>query len=73
MDIIKKIFVAILVVGGINWGLYGLLRFDFVAFMFGGSMQLASRIIYSLVGVSAVVTFVLTFFPEKVEQQIADS
>ncbi len=73
MDIIKKIFVAILVVGGINWGLYGLLRFDVVAFMFGGSMQLISRIIYSLVGVSAVVTFVLTFFPEKVEQQIADS
>jgi uncharacterized membrane protein YuzA (DUF378 family) len=44
-------------VGGLNWGLVGLFRFDLVAAIFGGMQfgetNLASRVIYTLVGVSA--------------------
>jgi uncharacterized membrane protein YuzA (DUF378 family) len=45
------------IVGGLNWGLVGLFKFDLVAAVFGGmpfgEVNLASRIIYTLVGLSA--------------------
>lgn len=44
-------------VGGLNWGLVGLFRFDLVAAVFGGmefgETNPASRIVYTLVGLSA--------------------
>lgn len=43
----------LLVVGGLNWGLVGLFGFDLVASIFG-QMSALSRIVYVLVGVSAV-------------------
>jgi uncharacterized protein len=43
----------LLVVGGLNWGLVGLLNFDLVATIFG-NMSALSRIVYSLVGLAAV-------------------
>jgi uncharacterized membrane protein YuzA (DUF378 family) len=43
----------LLIVGGLNWGLVGLFEFDLVATIFG-EMSLLSRIVYTLVGVSAV-------------------
>ena len=45
---------ALLIVGGINWGLVGLFRFDLVAAVFGGAGSALSRIVYTLVGVSAI-------------------
>lgn len=46
---------ALLVIGGICWLLVGLFKFDLVASIFGGRTSVASRVIYTLVGVSAVV------------------
>ncbi|RPH96157.1 DUF378 domain-containing protein [candidate division KSB1 bacterium] len=43
----------LLVVGGLNWGLVGLLNFDLVAAIFG-PMSALSRIVYSLVGLAAI-------------------
>ena len=43
----------LLVVGGLNWGLVGLLNFDLVAALFGSGSGLA-RVVYALVGLSAV-------------------
>ncbi len=51
---LSKIFLAVLIIGGVNWGLIGLLNFDLVAFLFGGETSLISRIVYTLVGISAV-------------------
>lgn len=42
-----------MVVWGLNWGLVGFFGFDLVAFIFGDASGL-SRIVYSLVGISAV-------------------
>jgi uncharacterized protein len=47
------LFFILLVIGGINWGLVGLLGLDLVALLFG-PMTLISRIVYILVGVAAV-------------------
>ena len=43
----------LLIVGGINWGLVGLFDLDLVAALFGPGSGI-SRIIYILVGVSAL-------------------
>ena len=45
------------IVGGLNWGLVGLFKFDLVAAVVGGmsfgEVNVASRIVYTLVGLSA--------------------
>ena len=43
----------LLVVGGLNWGLVGFANFDLVASIFGSGAWL-SRIVYGLVGLSAI-------------------
>ena len=53
MTVLNKVTLLLLIVGGLNWGLVGLLNFDLVAALFG-EMSLLSRIVYSLVGLSAV-------------------
>jgi uncharacterized membrane protein YuzA (DUF378 family) len=48
---------ALLIVGGLNWGLVALAEFDLVAWIFGeefGTTNAASRIVYGLVGLAAV-------------------
>lgn len=45
---------TLLIVGGLNWLLVGAFDFDLVASIFG-EMTAISRIIYVLVGISAVV------------------
>ena len=45
---------VLLIVGGINWGLVGLAQFDLVAAIFGGQDALAARLVYAIVGLSAV-------------------
>ena len=44
----------LLIVGGLNWGLVGLFEFDLVAAIFG-DMTALSRIVYVLVGISALI------------------
>ena len=43
----------LLIIGGLNWGLVGLFDFDLVARLFGDGSML-SRIVYILVGLSAL-------------------
>jgi uncharacterized membrane protein YuzA (DUF378 family) len=43
----------LIVVGGLNWGLVGFLNFDLVATVFGDMSALA-RLVYVLVGLSAI-------------------
>jgi uncharacterized membrane protein YuzA (DUF378 family) len=48
---------ALLVVGGLNWGLVAIAEFDLVAWIFGeefGGTTVASRVVYGLVGVAAI-------------------
>jgi len=61
---LDKIALFLLIVGGLNWGLVGLFEFDLVAFLFGGSTAVLSRIVYVLVAVSAIWCISL-FFKEN--------
>ena len=60
MDMIALILA---VIGCVNWGLVGLFRFDLVAWLFGGSASVLSRIIYTLVGLAGL--WCITFFFRK--------
>lgn len=53
MRAINLATLALVIIGGVNWGLIGLFGFDLVAALFG-TMSALSRIVYVLVGVSAV-------------------
>lgn len=56
----KKIDIAsaaLLIIGGLNWGLVAVANFDLVATIFGldfGQTNVATRIVYGLVGLAAV-------------------
>jgi uncharacterized membrane protein YuzA (DUF378 family) len=57
MKKLDAIAAILLVVGGLNWGLVAVARFDLVASVLGltfGETNVVSRIVYGLVGLSAV-------------------
>ncbi len=53
--IVDWIALILIVVGGLNWGLVGAFNFDLVAAIFGAG-SLIARIVYILVGLSAIYT-----------------
>ena len=63
MSVIQKIALAILIVGGLNWGLIGFFDFNLVAFLFDGMTPVISRIVYALVGVASITTLVGWLLP----------
>lgn len=52
---------VITIIGGINWLLVGLFRFDLVAYLFGGQAATISRIIYAVVGIASLWCISLLF------------
>jgi len=65
LNALDWIALTLLMVGGVNWGLVGLFQFDLVAEIFGGQSAMLSRIVYTLVGLSAVFVAVDAFTFEK--------
>lgn len=54
MYALKIIAYILVIIGAINWGLVGFFGFDLVAAIFG-EMTLLARIVYGLVGISALI------------------
>ena len=59
--VLDRIALSLLIIGGLNWGSVGLFQFDLVAFACGGSAAVISRIVYALVGLSALWCVTLLF------------
>lgn len=57
MKALHMIAFLLLIVGGLNWGLVGLLNLDLVALVLGGLPAL-QKLVYILVGLSAVYELV---------------
>ena len=58
------IALALTTVGALNWGLVGLFEFDLVATLAGvefGETNLASRVVYGLVGLSGL--YLISYLP----------
>ncbi len=56
-----KICLILAIIGCLNWGLVGLFSFDLVAWIFGGSGVLLSRIVYTVIALAGIWCVSLLF------------
>lgn len=61
MKIVDRIALLLTIIGALNWGSIGLFKFDIVAWIFGGTDAMLSRIIYTLVGLAGLWCISLLF------------
>ena len=71
MNILKYTAYVLVIIGAINWGLVGLFGFDLIAAIFG-DMTLVSRILYTVVGLSGIVTALTMHQCETPERRECD-
>ena len=72
MKAINLATLLLIIIGGINWLLVGAFQFDLVAAIFGGQDAALARIVYVLVGLSALyqlVPFVRAMSSDEVVAQ----
>lgn len=55
MKLLYNIVLTLVIIGALNWFLIGIFNFDLVAAIFG-TMSTFSRIIYTLVGISGIIS-----------------
>lgn len=67
MSVINRIALILNIIGGLNWGLIGLFKFDLVAWICGGQDSVIARIIYCIVGLAAIWCISLLFKRSVVE------
>lgn len=64
---------ALVLVGGLNWGLIAVAKFDLVAWIFGGmefgETNAASRVVYGLVGLAGVYCIAAFFAARRTERR----
>lgn len=53
-NILNLIAYILLIIGGLNWAFIAAFQLDFVAELFGSSADIGARIVYALVGLSAI-------------------
>lgn len=51
MDTVAQI---LSIIGCLNWGLVGIFQFDLVAWLFGGTNSLFSRLVYTIIGLAGL-------------------
>ena len=66
--LMDRIALTLAIIGGINWGLVGIFKFDLVAYLFGGQTASVSRVIYTLVALSALWCISLLFREREVTE-----
>lgn len=67
-----KICLILAIIGCLNWGLVGLFSFDLVAWIFGGTGALLSRIVYTVIALAGVWCISLLFRSEHAHHQVAE-
>ncbi|MGE0198037.1 MAG: DUF378 domain-containing protein [Simkaniaceae bacterium] len=54
MKVINFIALILILIGALNWGLWGFFQFDLVAYLFGGDTTWLSRLVYAIVGLGGL-------------------
>lgn len=67
-----KICLILAIIGCLNWGLVGLFSFDLVAWIFGGSGVLLSRIIYTIIALAGIWCISLLFRSENAHNTVSE-
>ena len=65
MMILNKIALLLVIIGALNWGLVGLFSFDLVAWIFGSSAAIMSRIIYTIIALAGVWSISMLFMDDE--------
>lgn len=69
MTVINRIALILNIIGGLNWGLIGLFKFDLVAWICGGQDTVFARIIYCIVGLAAIWCISLLFRSNSIVEE----
>ncbi len=74
MSVLDWIAMILLIIGGLNWGLVGVANFDLVGAIFQGTNDIGSdatiaKIVYILVGLSALYMLVMAFAKKDASAQ----
>lgn len=56
MKALNVVAFILVIIGAINWGLWGFFQFDLVAWLFGGNTTGLSRVIYGIIGLAGLWT-----------------
>ncbi len=67
MNMLDRIALIVTVIGGVNWGLVGIFRFDLVAWLCGGQTAVLARVIYTVVAICALWCLALVFRSQEDE------
>lgn len=54
MRLLNFVALILILLGAINWGLWGFFQFDLVGFLFGSSMTMLARLVYCLIGLAGL-------------------
>ena len=65
MSVFKKLLLLLAIVGGINWGIYGIWGFNAVGWLLGGSLNWLARTVFIVVGVAALCLVPNLFMGEE--------
>lgn len=66
MRIVNIIAYILVIVGAVNWGLFGLFNFNLVSSIFSGARTVGSVIVYSLIALSALWLILSPFITDGV-------
>jgi uncharacterized membrane protein YuzA (DUF378 family) len=67
-----RICLVLAIIGCLNWGLVGLFSFDLVAWLFGGSGEILSRIVYTVIALAGIWCISLLFKPDSEHVTLTD-
>lgn len=65
MNVLQKIALVVIIIGALNWGLYGLFNFNLIAFLFDNISTVISRILYALVGIAGIIAVSTLFIHDR--------
>ncbi|MCM3744616.1 DUF378 domain-containing protein [Sporosarcina luteola] len=65
MGALRRIALALVIIGALNWGLIAFFQFDLVASLFGGQDAFMSRVVYALVAIGGLICLGLLFKPDE--------
>jgi uncharacterized membrane protein YuzA (DUF378 family) len=65
MGAVRRIALALVIIGALNWGLIAFFQFDLVASLFGGQDTFLARAVYAIVAISGLICLGLLFKPDE--------
>ncbi|MEO2076967.1 MAG: DUF378 domain-containing protein [Bacillus sp. (in: firmicutes)] len=65
MKTLNVFALVLVIIGGLNWLLVGLFKWDLVGGLFGGMDSIIARIVYILVGLAAIYSLKLLSIVSK--------